>query len=255
LERQLELVEKYSVQSFWLTLDALYEKTLQKRRLECIICDHADDRQGFEIVSDTCQFGGGHLERYRCPNCDTIFGPMKYLDLPESFVGIDYEMLYSRYSEADLTEIEVPAFHSLNPKREGRYLNWGCGAWSKSVDVLRAEGWDVWGFEPSAGSSAKPYIMTSREQLAESYDGIFSNNVIEHFREPVTQFEEFYRLLTPQGVMAHSSPCYVYCYPFTRFHVYFPIGRSPEILARRTGFEIISTSSISQYINKVFVKA
>jgi hypothetical protein len=254
LERQVHLLENYTVQGFWQTLDAIYEKSLPSRIIKCIICDHCDHRPGFEITSDTCQFGGGHLERYRCPTCDTIFGPMKYLDLPEAFVNTDYALLYSRYSEADLTEVEVPAFHSLNPKKGGRYLNWGCGAWSKSVDALRADGWDVWGFEPSAGPAAQPFVLTSRDQLAENYDGVFSNNVIEHFRDPVSQFHEFRKLLTPEGVMAHSSPCYVYCYPFTRFHVYFPLGKSPEVLADKTGFQVIGTSSVGQYINKSFIK-
>src|SRR5262249_4611821 len=155
---------------------------------------------------------GGVLERYKCPSCDTIFGPMKYLDLPEELVSADYALLYSRYAEADLTEVETHAFHSLNPRKDGRYLNWGCGAWSKSVQELRAQGWDVTGYEPSAGAGGDEHVITKREQLASQYDGIFSNNVIEHFRDPIAQFRDFSSLLSANGTMAHSSPCYVYCY-------------------------------------------
>jgi ubiquinone/menaquinone biosynthesis C-methylase UbiE len=63
--------------------------------------------------------------------------------------------------------------------------------------------------------------VTRREEISASFDGIFSNNVIEHFRDPVAQFEEFRRVLKPGGVMAHSSPCYEYAYSCTRFHTLF----------------------------------
>jgi 2-polyprenyl-3-methyl-5-hydroxy-6-metoxy-1,4-benzoquinol methylase len=69
----------------------------------------------------------------------------------------------------------------------------------------------VWGFDPNS-SSSNPYIVNRREEISASFDGIFSNNVIEHFRTPVTQFEEFHRILKPGGMMAHSSPCYEYAY-------------------------------------------
>ncbi|MGY4171655.1 class I SAM-dependent methyltransferase [Bradyrhizobium sp. USDA 4529] len=252
LERQLKIVEDYVIKGFWTTLDKMYATSLPSRTLSCIICSHTAQHGAFEKVVDQCIFGGGTLERYKCQECDTIFGPMKYLDLPEDVVSLDYALLYSRYSEADLTEVEIHAFESLKPTKAGRYLNWGCGAWSKSVQELRAQGWDVTGYEPSAGAVAGEYVVTKREELSPPYDGIFSNNVIEHFRDPIGQFREFAALLSEDGAMAHSSPCYVYCYGYTRFHVYFPIGRSIEELASRTGFEVADRSNVGQYMNVGF---
>ena len=71
--------------------------------------------------------------------------------------------------------------------------------------------------------------------ISVKFDAIFSNNVIEHFRDPVAQFEDFKTILANDGRMAHSSPCYEYAYPFTRFHTLFLIGKSPHVLAERTG--------------------
>jgi SAM-dependent methyltransferase len=176
------------------------------------------------------------------------------LDLDEEFVLLDYQLLYSVYSEAPSTEAEIRTFHSLFPIRQATYLNWGCGAWSKTIDVLRRDGWDVWGFEPSASVSGQ-HVAKSRAELSTLFDGIFSNNVIEHFRDPVAQFREFHSRLKEGGKMAHSSPCFEYAYSFTRFHSLFLLGRSPYVLAKKTGFRVTDTVREGEYMNFVFERS
>ena len=251
LERQVALVENYSVEAFWTALDRAYEAILPHRELACIVCGRSGLRSSFGILVDRCMFGGGTLERYECPVCNAVFGPQKYLDLSEEFVSRDYAILYSRYSEADSTENEMRTFRSLEPKEGQIYLNWGCGAWSEAISQLRAEGFDVWGFETNAPTSS-PYIVTGRDQILAKFDGIFSNNVIEHFRDPQRQFKEFHNILKPGGIMAHSSPCYKYAYAFTRFHTLFLLGRSADVLAERTGFRVTQRIENGEYINLVF---
>jgi hypothetical protein len=251
LESQLKLLEPYSVAGFWQALDHVYEITLPTRQLRCIVCDHSDLRSGFSIRTAVCQFGGGQLERYECPRCDALFGPQKYLDLAEQFVVADYNFLYSRSAESDSTENERRAFRSLQPTPGSLHLNWGCGEWSQSIPQLRAEGFDVWGYEPSAPESAG-HIVKWRGEISAQFDGIFSNNVIEHFRDPVAQFQDFKSLLKPNASMAHASPCYAYNYAFTRFHTLFLLGRSPHLLAERTGFRVESATVDGEFINHVF---
>ena len=254
LERQLALAESYSIEAFWTALDAAYEAILPRRQLGCIVCDHAGERGAFEVLTDRCMFGGGRLERYRCPKCDCIFGPQKYLDLDEAFVSRDYQLLYTRYSESDSTQNEIRTFRSLRPAAGGLYLDWGCGgAWSRTVAALRGDGWDVWGFEPSAKATGD-FVVNRREAISARFDGIFSNNVIEHFRNPIAQFKDFHSLLADGGWMAHSSPCYEYAYAFTRFHTLFLLGRSPHVLAERTGFRVQERTQDGEYINVVFAR-
>ena len=250
-DERLALLEKYAVAHHWRTLDLIYDRELRSRELACIICGESGDRDHFEIVEDQCAFGGARLERYRCPSCECVFGAQKFIDLPPELVDLDYRLLYSRYREGDTTDNEVRTFHSLNPERGKTYLNWGSGgAWNRTIAVLRAEGWDIWGYEPSA-SGGNDFVIAEKAALPE-VDGIISNNVIEHFFDPVQQFREFHALLKPGALMAHSTACYDYLYPFSRFHTVFLLGKSPEVLAQRSGFEIVSRERDGEYINVVF---
>lgn len=254
LEAQAALSEAHFTDGFWKALDAAYEASLPFRRLSCLVCGHAANRNGFRILEDRCFFGGGNLQRYECPKCDCIFGPQKYLDLDENFVSRDYKILYSRYSEGDSTDNEISTFHALKPIVDGLYLDWGCGgAWSRAVSSLRDQGWNVVGYEPSANAPGE-FVINDRKNLAPKFDGIFSNNVIEHFRNPILQFNEFNKLLNSGGKMAHSSPCYEYCYSYTRFHSVFLLGKSPHVLAERTGFKVVDEVREGEYINYVFAK-
>jgi SAM-dependent methyltransferase len=251
LDRQVRLGEKYAMAGFWRALDRAYDLSLPHRQIRCIVCGYEAKRDGYEIRIDQCFVGGGKLERYGCPKCDAVFGPMKYLDLDPEFVGQDYELIYTRHQEADLTEVEVHAFHECAPRRDGVYLNWGCGSWSKSVSTLRREAWNVFGFEPFA-ETGDPAIIKSKSALPAPLDGIFSNNVIEHFIDPVAQFKEFHSLLKPGGRMVHSSPCYAWSYAYTRFHTFFPLGRSADVLAEQTGFRVVGRGGCGQYLSAVF---
>lgn len=254
LERQSALTEGYFVAAFWNALDAAYETILPHRPLRCIVCDRTGSRSAFGVLVDTCMFGGGRLERYRCPECECVFGPQKYLDLDEAFVNRDYRLLYSRYAESDSTPNEVRTFQSLAPVRGWPYLDWGCGgAWSRTIEQLRGEGWDVWGYEPSA-EAAGNFVVNQRGAISARFGGIFSNNVIEHFRDPVAQFRDFHSVLAEGGRMAHSSPCYEYAYSHTRFHTLFLLGRSPHVLAERTGFRVENRVQDGEYINLIFAR-
>ena len=106
------------------------------------------------------------------------------------------------------------------------------------MDRLRAEGWDVWGYEPHAPVSKEggdhPFVVRTRGEVSALFDGVFSNNVIEHLFDPADAFSDFAANLRPGGRMAHASPCYAYSFAFTRFHVFFPTGDAPARLGART---------------------
>jgi hypothetical protein len=239
LEARLSTLSQFVGPAFWNHVDRLYDRTSSPRdALTCLACGGVFERKAMAVRTDTCVFGGGRLDRHECPACGCVFGPEKYLDLPGALVAADMAHLYSTYSEGDSSAEEMRAFHMMNPKPGGLYLCWGSGAWSHTVEKLRAEGHDVWGFEPFI-ETGSPHVVRTREEIRAKFDGVFSNNVLEHMQDPAAQFREFHHYLKPGGVMCHATPCYDWLYAFTRFHVFFPLGTSIDRLAARTGYEVI----------------
>ncbi len=251
LEAQTTNLREFLIPAYWSALDRLDERTVDARSIACLACGHEADPQTLHSRVDECMFGGGRLERFECPECNCVFGPMKYLRAPPELISADYSLLYSFYSEGDSTEEELRAFDLLKPRRDGVYLNWGSGAWSRSVETLRAQGYDVWGYEPNAEITS-PFVVRRREEVSARFDGIFSNNVIEHLFSPLSQFLEFRDLLKPEGAMVHASPCYDWSFAFTRFHVFFPLGAAPQKLAERSGFRLTGSVDDGSFHARVF---
>jgi hypothetical protein len=244
-EHRLSLLDNFATYAFWHNLDLIYSNLDENRNVQCIVCDYQNKHSSFSLLTDHCQFGGGKLTRYICPKCDCVFGLLKYLDLPNSLVSADYALLYSKYSESNSIEAELESFYALNPIQQKLYLNWGCGgSWTNSISYLREQGFDVWGYEPSI-SRSEDFIVKHKGEISAKFDAIFSNNVIEHFRHPVHEFLYFKSILAEGGQMAHQSPCYELKYTDTRFHTLFLLGRSPHILAERTGFTAHKCSSVN----------
>lgn len=246
-----EQLLRHQISTKWDIIDALEHGRALDTELSCPLCGHRSEADKFGKFVASCIFGGGELNRYQCPECDVIFGPEKMLRLSGAELSRDYEWHYQVFSEGDSTIQEVRAFHALTPERNGVYLNWGAGAWSKSVDVLRQDGWNVYGYEPhGSASTSGPYLISDREQLsAMRFDGIFSNNVLEHLRYPVRELTMMRDLLKNGGRMSHATPCFEYLYEFTRFHLFFFLGRSRSILADKAGLRIDDFVSDGEFMN------
>jgi SAM-dependent methyltransferase len=254
IESLFIVTERALIRGKYRALDALYAMTLPQRVLRCPICAYEAMRETFATRMSECQFGGGRLERYDCPRCGAVFGPMKMLDMAPDELQDEYRLLYETYAEADPTERELRTFASLQPTRGARYVNWGSGVRSSSTAILRRRRFQVWGYEPTAEKNRR-FVVNALDQIPRPLDGIFSNNVIEHFLDPVQAFAEFASLLKPGGLMAHSTACYEYDYYNTRFHTVFFLGDSVRVLCERTGFEFVSREDDGDYINVVFRKS
>lgn len=209
--------------------------------LTCKICGHTEERQKLKTMVSQCQFNGGRLVRYICPQCGAIFGPTKFSSLSQQEIDDDYLIHYYGFDEANLQWKEEEAFFMLNPAKEKLYLDYGCGRWSKTVMKLRNMGYQVYGYEPYAPENGNPYIITDWDELRHyRFDGIFSNDLLEHLLDPVESLKQMKLLLKDsRGKMAHSTSCYAYRYEITRFHTFFFTGNSVEVLARRAGLTIL----------------
>jgi hypothetical protein len=87
------------------------------------------------------------------------------------------------------------------------------------------------------------------------YDGIMTNNLIEHLTDPVDAFRLFRSLLSgPYSLMAHSTPCYEYSFEYTRFHLFFFTGSSIDVLCKKCGLnvETVERDPDHDFINYVY---
>ncbi len=237
--RQELLRQQISVK--WELFDSLELLMPDEENTEaCPLCFHEAPRETFPIFESQCIFGGGRLTRFQCPECDVIFGAKKMLAMNASELTQDYESHYKVFQESDSTEQEIRAFHLLNPSKDGVYLNYGAGGWSKSVQVLRSQGWNVVAFEPhDSAASNCDYLLRSKEDLLQiKFDGVFSNNVLEHLRYPVRELIFMSEILKSGAKMSHATPCFEYLYEYTRFHLFFFLGRSRTLLAEKTGLTV-----------------
>lgn len=174
------------------------------------------------MLESDCLFGGGTLSRHQCPNCDLIFGPRTMRRLSAAGLAEAYKWHYRACPPGDSTGQALRAFYALAPRRDRSCLNDGTGGTSRSVQRLRQQGWNVRGFEPHDVQGSDGSTLRRLEQLqAQRFDGIFSNDVLEHLRDPVEELRFMAGLRRPQGRMAHATACFEYGYAFTRFHLFF----------------------------------
>ncbi len=97
-----------------------------------------------------------------------------------------------------------------------------------------------------------PFVVRRRDELSARFDGIFSNNVIEHLVDPAARFRDFHAISKPGGRMAHASPCDAWSFAYTRFHVFFPLGEAPARLAERSGFKLSAALDDGDFRVRVF---
>ena len=231
-------------------IDAIDSLLPESDTIVCSLCNATSPRTEYLVKESQCVFGGGRLRRYQCPNCDVIFGPDKTARLSALQLTEEYAVHFRAFTEAYEPPAEIRAFHLLEPKMGGRYLNYGCGANTAGMRELRAAGWDVWGYEPNERAiDTENYVVRSSERLhTMSFDGVYSSNVLEHFQDPVTELRTMNGLLKVGGRMAHATPCFEYLYEYTRFHLFFFTGRSRNLLAQKAQMDVVSFTADKEFM-------
>ena len=254
-EREKELL-RHQISVKWDLIHRIEALKDAPATITCALCQHAGPAPSFKLFESQCIFEGGAIVRHQCPECDVIFGSAPMLALSADELSQEYEWHYRVFTEGDSTEQELRAFHALNPDRDKKYVNWGSGAWSNTIEVLRAQGWQVYGFEPHGSAvGGSDAILTSMEQLVQlEPQGIFSNNVLEHLRHPVAELKAMANLLPSDGLMSHATPCFEYRFEFTRFHLFFFLGRSRTLLASEAGLQIQDYQVEGDFMNLVLSK-
>lgn len=240
---------------YWRLVDQLELQEPVKHEMRCELCGFIAPKIYFKEYYSNCMFGGGRLKRYQCPECDVIFGPGKMLKLTPEELSQEYNIHYSAYQEGESKDREIRAFHSLQPRKDGVYLNYGSGSWSGTVPALRQNGWNILAYEPHISAATSDWCISDASLFeGMKFDGIFTNNVLEHFRDPISELRKLSGYLKPGGRMAHATPCYEYLYEFTRFHLFFFVGRSRKYLIENSGLKEESFDLDGDFMNMILSK-
>lgn len=210
-------------------------------RAACPVCGSSAEVGALRRLTAECYFGGGPIVRHECPECDTVFGSLRMLAMTPAELALEYKELYATYDEADSTASELASFRLLGLRPGGVYLNYGSGRWSRSIEILRTEGYEVWGYEPfvRSGERLPSYLLTEESALTgRRFDGILTHNILEHVQDPVGFTRQLAGWLRPEGRLVHATACFEYAYEISRFHLCFFPGRSAGRLAERAGLEL-----------------
>lgn len=214
--------------------------------LQCPICQC---QQGdFKIFENDCIFlpiAGldQHLVRHQCPECGVIFGTQQMLNLSKEELKNAYAQLFNtgyRDGSEIALQSEIKDLLALNPNTDGVYLNWGAGA-SVAKDKAKELGYTLLNYDPFMVGSLAGYVNMD-EMKNMKFDGIISHDLLEHLQDPIEELILMKSMLKPEANMIHSTPCYKYCHPYTKYHLFFFEGKSLDIICQKVGltYEYIS---------------
>ena len=174
-----------------------------------------------------------YKKNYQVLSSDSIFratvikmcSPFIYKQSSET-AEIFYRIFSHYLEEAELT---LSLLNDLAPAKIMKLLEVGSGL-GLVYGYLKKNGYDIYGLEPSAGGGHSEYFQTAQRlmqlldvdsshmyplasddlrELQQSFDIIFSNNVIEHVSDIKKFIQDLSHVLKPNGLMVHNAPNYL----------------------------------------------
>lgn len=202
----------------------------------CPICKNIINKESLKRLEADCLFApieevNQHLIRYQCNICDVIFGSEEMLNLAPTKLTRAYQNVYaSGYRENDASDFEFSLFQMLGPSKSGLYINWGSGT-SSTSDKGNKEGYTLLNYDPGLPSMPNYSTREELQQLIGKIDGIISNNVLDHLQDPIKDLLFMKSLLKPNGSMIHASDGFRYGIDYTKFHLFFFVGKSVSFIS------------------------
>ena len=225
--------------------------------LTCKICNHNDLINKFKIYKAQDIFHAGELIRYECPNCDVIFGDLRFLEMSKSEISEDYKDLYSYYKEGNTSSYILHVINKINLGKDKIYLDYACGNNSDTLNLLNTNNYNTYGYDAYVDNNHPKFINNMNDN--NKFDIIYSNNYIEHVINPYEDLNKLLNLLNINGKLVLITSCWEYCYEITHYHTFFFLGRSIKYLCDKLNIkEIYSEKIIFEHdvftIVKIFEK-
>lgn len=219
--------------------------------LQCKLCNEIYNINQFKIYKTNDIFHAGELIRYQCPNCDVIFGDLRFLNLDQKEIDQDYIDLYSYYKEGDTTDYILNSLKECNLDKNWEGLDFACGGWNRHLKILNDLGYNVSGYDKYIKN--RDYMLDDIK--GKIFDYIFSNNYIEHLIHPIQDLEGILSHLKPGGLLILITECFDYRIEYTHYHTFFFIGRSISYLEKKLNIKLILDKRINVNYNQfTFIK-
>ena len=113
--------------------------------------------------------------------------------------------------------------------------------------LLREKGGEVHNYDP--------LFFADKNLLGQQYDVVTSTEVVEHFKEPKTDWDQLIHLIKPRGLLAVMTQFLVedvdyqtWWYKNDPTHVAFYNENTFEFLAKKYGLEILFNDHVSVII-------
>lgn len=172
----------------------------------CLSCPFCPDTGSFQNAREKVQVPGivrAFLEQcftvWRCVNCGSLHSK-ESVDLPHYYQGYPFaqhkldfwsKIAYQKRTK-DLVKQGIQKHHKI--------LDYGCGA-GVYVQYLRDQGYaHAVGYDPYVKAFA------DSQRLAESYDAVLAQDVIEHADDPSAMLSELLSCLKPDGLLYLGTP-------------------------------------------------
>jgi len=211
--------------------------------INCKLCEFNINLTTCKNYKDNDIFEAGELIRYQCPNCDVIFGDLRFLNMEIDEISKDYEDAYSFFNEGETSNFILSVLNTINLGKCKTYLDYACGKNENNLNLLNQNGYNTYGFDSYVEMNHPKFLSIINENL--KFDIVYSNNFIEHVINPFDDLNKLINLLNSNGKLVLISPCWEYCISFTHYHTFFFVGRSIENLCNKLKIKEIYSKKIN----------
>ena len=236
--------------------------------VSCNLCGF-DSYKRHLVRKDLNLYVPGNFQLVRCDNCGLIYqNPRPSTGDLLTLYPQDYDQHQDAVREVRSPIARLDRKYGLRKRSKavqrhverGRLLDLGC-ATGDFLEVMRDDGWEVVGIEPSPfasqwardrmGLDVRTGTLETVALSDESFDVVTMWNVIEHLPDPQAALERIHRLLRIGGVLVLSTPNldsidarffgpYWIGYELPR-HLYVFSRHTLTEMIERTGYRVVET--------------
>jgi SAM-dependent methyltransferase len=219
--------------------------------LKCLVCDLECNIENFRKYYANDIFHAGQLIRYQCPNCDVIFGDLRFLRMNAKEISDDYSDVYSFFKEGEGSIQTLNILNYLDFGKNKTYLDYACGNNDTTINLLTKNNYNIYAYDAYVEINHHRFIKNITNV---KFDIVYSKNFIEHVINPYEDLQKLIDLLNDDGKLVLIAACWDYCAEFTHYHTFYFLGRSVNYLCNKLNITLLNTFKIDNTIIKIFQK-